>query len=61
MWIEEISKRLKICELLRHFDEETFVPIIDGMLQLFEDKVEAFIEGGNLDMKELQAYYKVRT
>lgn len=32
------------------------------MLQLFEDKVELYIETkGNLDMKELQAFYKVRT
>lgn len=37
------------------------VPIYDIMTQMFEDKVEEFIEQNQLSMKELQAYYKVRT
>lgn len=31
------------------------------MTQLFEEKIEEFIESGRLNMKELQAFYKLRT
>jgi len=31
------------------------------MSQLFEDKIEEFIEEGSLTMKEIQAFYKLKT
>ena len=61
LWIKEINKRLHIQSEIKSVDEESLVPIVDAMLQLFEEKVEAFVEGGSLEMKELQAFYKVRT
>jgi hypothetical protein len=41
--------------------ENELLPIYDIMTQLFEDKIDGFISEGNLSVKELQAFYKVRT
>lgn len=53
IWIAEINKRVKQSEEIKRIDEESLVPIVDAMLTLFEDKIEDFIEKGNLKMKEL--------
>lgn len=42
--------------------ETELIPIFDVMTELFEDKIEEFIEKDDqFSMRELQAFYKMRT
>ena len=48
------------CQAIVKIDEEQLVTIFDIMIQLFENQIEQHIEK-NFTMKEMQAYYKIRT
>jgi hypothetical protein len=51
-----------MCLQVHKICENDLVPIFDVMTEMFEDKIEEFIEQhSNFSMKELQAFYKMRT
>lgn len=40
--------------------ESHFLPLLETMMQLFDERIEKFVEA-DLKMDELQAYYKMQT
>ena len=60
-WIAEFNSRYEDLEQVRDLKAEQLFPAYETMLSVFEDQIDAAVEGANLTMKEIQGFYKIRT
>lgn len=62
-YIKEIDIMTEDLTRSRKVTEADLLPIYDTMTQLFDDQIEDFIERkeSNLSLREVQAFYKIRT
>ncbi|CDW84645.1 UNKNOWN [Stylonychia lemnae] len=62
-YIDEFECLCQEVKLIKSLTEQDLLPIYDTMTQLFDDQIEEYIERKEtgLSMRELQAFYKIRT